>query len=71
MKASVAACSTRSTAHGIVKLRVRVSADGRVSTASVAATPDAALGDCVAGVVQRAVFPRTQAGGSFSYPFVF
>jgi hypothetical protein len=71
VKASVAACSTRSTVHGIVKLRVRVSADGRVTTVSVAAAPDAALAGCVASMVQRAVFPRTQTGGSFSYPFVF
>ena len=27
--------------------------------------------DGVAAVVERAVFPRTQNGGSFNYPFVF
>lgn len=71
VKASVAACGTHTTARGIVKLHVRVGANGLVTTASVAATPDAALGGCVEAAVRRAVFPRTQSGGSFSYPFVF
>jgi hypothetical protein len=68
VKASIAACSG---AKGIVKIHVRVSPDGPVSSVSVTATPDAALGTCVKNAVERAVFPRTQNGGTFSYPFVF
>jgi len=71
VKASVSACGTHATAHGIVKVRVRVAASGLVTNVEVDSTPDAALGACVAKVVERAVFPRTQTGGSFSYPFVF
>lgn len=71
VKASVSACGTRTTAHGIVKVRVRVGANGLVTNVEVESSPDAALGACVANVVQRAVFPRTQTGGAFSYPFVF
>jgi len=71
VKARVTACAGHSPAKGKVKVKVRVGADGRVESVSVEVTPDAALGACVAAGVQRAVFPRTQNGGSFSYPFVF
>ena len=71
VKARVAACAERSTAKGKVKVRVRVAASGNVSTMSVEATPDPALGACVAAALRQAVFPRTQNGGAFSYPFVF
>lgn len=71
VKARVAACGAASSAKGKVKVHVRVGADGLVTSVEVDSTPDAALGGCVAAAVQRAVFPRTQQGGSFSYPFVF
>lgn len=71
VKARVAACGRQSTAHGKVKVKVHVGANGRVTNVIVEATPDAALGACVAAAIQRAVFARTQKGGSFSYPFVF
>lgn len=71
VKARIAACGRRSAAHGKVKLRVKVGANGRVTNVTVEQTPDAALGACVAAEVQRAVFARTRTGGSFSYPFVF
>jgi TonB family protein len=71
VKARVAACGGQSSVHGKVKVRVEVAANGRVSSVSVEATPDAALGACVAAAVRRAVFSRTRSGGSFSYPFVF
>ena len=56
---------------GTVKVTVRVGADGKVTGVSVAESPDVALGDCVAAAMQRAVFPVTQTGGGFTYPFVF
>lgn len=71
VKGRVAACADQSTAKGTVKVRVKVGTDGLVTSVVVDRTPDAALGACVAAVVQRAVFARTQQGGSFSYPFVF
>jgi TonB family protein len=71
VKARVTACGNDASTRGKVKLRIEVSASGRVSSVSVAATPDAALGACVAAAVRRAVFSRTRSGGSFSYPFVF
>lgn len=71
VRARVAACADRSTVRGNVRVRVRVGADGLVRSVAVDATPDAALGACVAAAVQRAVFERTQHGGSFSYPFAF
>ena len=69
VKSKVASC--KGTASGIVKVHAVVSPDGVVTRASIAATPDAALGICVKHAIERAVFPRTQNGGSFSYPFVF
>jgi outer membrane biosynthesis protein TonB len=69
VQAKVASC--KGTATGIVKVHVVVSPDGVVTSASILATPDPALGTCVLHAIQRAVFSRTQNGGSFSYPFVF
>jgi hypothetical protein len=71
VKLRVLACAQRSQAKGKVKIRVTVEPSGAVETVTIEATPDAALGRCVAGVIQGAVFPRTQNGGAFSYPFVF
>ncbi len=71
VKARAAACADRSPATGQVKVRVHVGANGRVTSVAVEITPDAALGSCVMAAVERAVFPRTQNGGVFSYPFVF
>jgi outer membrane biosynthesis protein TonB len=50
---------------------VKVSPDGSVSGVTVKNTPDPALGNCVAGVMQGAKFARTQNGGAFAYPFQF
>jgi hypothetical protein len=71
VKSRIAACGNDSTARGKVKIHARVAADGRVTSATAQATPDEALGSCVAAAIKRAVFPRTQQGGSFVYPFVF
>ena len=71
VKARVEACVVVSTSRGTVKVRVHVDGNGVVTEVIVEATPDDALGACVEAAVQRAVFPRTQRGGSFSYPFVF
>lgn len=71
VKPRIAACADQSPAKGQVKVGVRVAADGLVTSVDVERTPDAALGACVAAAVRQAVFPRTNHGGSFSYPFVF
>jgi TonB family protein len=70
VKGRVAACGSQG-AKGKVKVKVRVAASGAVTNVDVEATPDPALGACVARAIQKAVFPKTQLGGSFSYPFVF
>lgn len=71
VKARVTACGDKSAAKGKVKVHVKVGSDGRVSNVAVESSPDAALGSCVAGAVQKASFAKTASGGSFSYPFVF
>ncbi len=71
VKARVKACASRSTAKGIVKISVRVDGFGVVTSVTVKQSPDPALGTCVVDQVSRAVFPPTQMGGSFGYPFVF
>jgi TonB family protein len=71
VKSRVAGCAAKSSAKGQVKVSVKVSPDGSVASASIKQTPDPALGSCVASTIQRARFAKTQAGGSFTYPFVF
>lgn len=70
-RALIIACGEHSSAKGTVSLSVTVKPDGNVSGVSVSATPDAALGECAAGVMRKATFAKTQNGGSFTYPFVF
>ncbi len=70
-RAQVIRCGEQSAAKGTVSLSVVVKPDGGVSSVSVASTPDAALGECAAGVMRKATFAKTQNGGSFTYPFVF
>jgi hypothetical protein len=67
----VQACSERSSAKGVVKVQATVAPDGHVSSVTVQATPDPALGSCVAAAVKHATFASTQNGGSFVFPFVF
>ncbi|MGE0547201.1 MAG: GYF domain-containing protein [Kofleriaceae bacterium] len=71
VKARVMSCGDRSSAKGMVKVSVKVSPEGRVSSASPTQTPDPSLGNCVASAMSKASFPKTQTGGSFSYPFTF
>jgi predicted Zn finger-like uncharacterized protein len=71
VKARAQACGDKSPAKGQVKVSVKVGPDGSVTGVSVKNTPDPALGNCVAGVMQGAKFSRTQSGGSFAYPFQF
>lgn len=71
VKPDVIACGKTSTAKGAVKVAVKVQPSGDIATVDIKATPDAALGDCVAKAVQKAKFKKTKNGGSFSYPFVF
>ncbi len=71
VKSRVMACGDKSNAKGTVKVSVKVTADGAISSVSVKETPDAGLGSCVASAMQKASFRKTQTGGSFAYPFVF
>lgn len=71
VKPAVIACGEKSGAKGQVKISVTVSPAGAVTEASVTASPDDALGACVASAVRRATFATTETGGSFTYPFVF
>jgi predicted Zn finger-like uncharacterized protein len=71
VKARVMSCGEKSPAKGQVKVSVKVSPEGHVVSVTVKNTPDAALGNCVASMMQKATFPKTQTGGSFSYPYTF
>jgi hypothetical protein len=68
VKAKIVACGSRSSARGEVKIGVKVSADGAVTSTTVKLTPDPALGDCVAAAIKKTTFARTQNGGGFTYP---
>jgi predicted Zn finger-like uncharacterized protein len=71
VKPRATACGDKSSAKGLVKVHVKVGANGSVQDVSVSQSPDPALGQCVAAAVHKATFPKTKAGGSFSYPFPF
>jgi TonB family protein len=71
VKARVMSCGEKSPAKGQVKVSVKVSPDGHVTGVTVKSTPDPGLGSCVAGMMQKATFGKTQTGGSFSYPYTF
>jgi hypothetical protein len=71
IKPTLAACGDRYPMAMSAKARVQVHPDGHVTNVVVDAGSEIELADCVAKAVRRARFPRTQHGGSFSYPFVF
>ncbi|HEY5951219.1 MAG TPA: TonB family protein [Kofleriaceae bacterium] len=72
IKPKVVACGEKAPGvKGKVKVKVVVAPAGNVTSATVAETPDEALGKCVASVVKDAKFGATKNGGTFSYPFVF
>jgi TonB family protein len=72
VKPRVVACGEKSGgAKGTVKISMQVSPDGAVTSASVAAAPDPALGECVLAAMRSAKFGKTVNGASFTYPFAF
>jgi len=71
VRARVMSCGDKSQAKGQVKVSVKVGPDGHVANVTVKNTPDDALGNCVAGMVQKATFAKTQTGGLFAYPYTF
>ena len=71
VKGAIIECGVKANAKGTVKVSVNVGADGRVTSSSVVSSPDATLGDCVAGAIRKATYGRTANGGTFTYPFVF
>lgn len=70
-KAAVIRCGEQSQAKGIVKIAMQVTGDGAVSSATVAESPDPALGECVATAVRNVSFAKTANGGTFTFPFKF
>ncbi|HEY1556779.1 MAG TPA: hypothetical protein VGF94_18215 [Kofleriaceae bacterium] len=68
-KAELGKCKVKT--GGVVKVRVEVGGDGRVTAATVVSAKDASLGGCVVAAIKATSFARTNKGGSFSYPFVF
>lgn len=71
VKPEILACGSQFAAKGMVRVRVTVGADGRVGNVAIEGTSDTALGACIAATLKKIVFPATQNGGSFGYPFVF
>ncbi len=71
VKPRVVTCGEKSAVKGTVKIALSVSPDGAVTSASVADSPDAALGECVLGAMKSAKFGKTVNGASFTYPFAF
>jgi TonB family protein len=65
---TVQACGDR---YGVghVKVRVKVTPDGQVSSVKVLQSPTAGLGKCVVEAVNKLSFPATEDGASFTYLF--
>ena len=57
--------------QGTVKVHIKVAPSGAVVESEPRDTPDPTLGECVASAVQKAQFPRTRNGGSFTNSFSF
>jgi molybdenum cofactor biosynthesis protein B len=71
VKPAVQQCGEDHYHAGEVKITLTVGADGAVTDATVADSPDPELGKCVAGALRRATFAKTQNGAVFTYPFAF
>ncbi len=69
-KDRIAACN-KTEAHGMLKLTVKVAADGTVASVDVKQSVETALDTCVVGVLKGLTFNRSKTGGTFSYPFSF
>jgi hypothetical protein len=70
VRSKIAACGSKSSAKGEVKIKVKVAPDGSVSSATHD-SGDAAQGNCMASAAQKARFKKTQKGGGFKYPWKF
>jgi hypothetical protein len=70
-KSRIAGCNPGSTASGKVIVNVKVRPDGKVGAISTKESYDSKVSGCVIDIVKTLVFPATQDGGTFSYPFVF
>lgn len=70
-KSTIRTCGDMSTASGTVKVNVKVRPDGKVGAVSTNQTYDAKVSGCVLDVVRKLIFPATDDGGAFTYPFVF
>jgi molybdenum cofactor biosynthesis protein B len=71
IKPRVIGCGEKAGVKGTVKIAVTVSPEGAITTASVADSPDAALGQCVLAAMRNAKFGKSVNGASFTYPFAF
>ncbi len=71
VKPRIVKCGEKHPAKGTVKIAVKVSPDGVVTSAEVTDAPDGALGACVADAMTSAKFGETVQGGAFTVPFVF
>lgn len=71
LKPQVMSCAEKWPVKGQVKVSVTVAPDGHVMSVTVKTTPDASLGSCVASMMHKATFTKTQNGGSFLYPYTF
>lgn len=67
----VTSCGSRFPGKGQVKVTIKVAGSGSVSSVNVKSAPNPSLGNCVAGAVKAAKFPKTQRGITFTYPYSF
>jgi outer membrane biosynthesis protein TonB len=68
---SMKRCNGASSATGLVKAQLKVSAAGAVTSVTVQSSPDPALSACVAEQAKQGRFKPTRRGASFSYVWRF
>jgi hypothetical protein len=70
IKPKIVACNTHDF-HGKIRVTVKVAGAGTVDKVTLDDHSATELGKCIVGVIEHVAFPKTQTGGSFTYPLVF
>jgi hypothetical protein len=70
-KSTISMCGARSKSAGKVIVTVKVRPDGTVTSVSTKQSFAPKVSSCVADVLEKVIFPVTDEGGTFTYPFVF
>jgi hypothetical protein len=71
VRGRIMACAEGTSFKGTVRVRIKISAEGQVVTASTSGAAPGAVASCITAAMRRARFPKAQKPTTVSYPFVF